>query len=120
MKYTPETILGATLPCGAKVVEAQYASSPANEIIVDFDRPPEQGDDKGHSYYFSVYGKHVYNYLPDLIPPELAMTLRDQFAMAALAGICTNRENAPYLISNAASVAYRIADAMMAERAKAR
>jgi hypothetical protein len=47
------------------------------------------------------------------------MTLRDYFAAAALQGMLADIQcNAPFSDSDAANDAYKIADAMLAERAK--
>ena len=50
----------------------------------------------------------------------VAMTLRDYFAAAALQGLCAAHDGGQWMTEAeaAATVAYRHADAMLAERAK--
>jgi hypothetical protein len=53
--------------------------------------------------------------------PISGMTLRDYFAAKAVAGMLSNERPisiSPHLFANEASLAYSIADAMLAERAK--
>lgn len=126
MLYTPETIIGATLPCGAKVVSARWFDRNIDDdIVATFDREP-YGRKISEGFCFKPDGKHYRGELPDLTPPmhgervntfdppEPTMTLRDQFAMAAIAAA---RDLRP---ESVARRCYEIADAMMAERAKAR
>lgn len=45
-------------------------------------------------------------------------TLRDEFAMAALTGLCANKDCTDYVASALANWSYEIAGAMMRERDK--
>lgn len=70
---TPETAIGARLPCGATVVGAYLT---ADGVTVNFDRDPQ--NDKARvtagrtGRTFNKDGSHELGYLPDLIPPAPA------------------------------------------------
>ena len=56
---------------------------------------------------------------PDTKIPHTGISVRDYFAAAALQGMLADIQcNAPFSDSDAANDAYKIADAMLAERAK--
>ncbi len=52
------------------------------------------------------------------INTQPGMSLRDWFAGQALAGFCSIKELSPEQVSQVISGVYRLADAMLAERAK--
>lgn len=68
---TPETAMGATLPCGAKVERVEICPEIADEVTVYFDRVPigGGGGDQPKIRQFSLDGSHVYGDLPNLTPP---------------------------------------------------
>jgi hypothetical protein len=63
---TPQTAIGCTLPCGAKVVRAETIGERGN-IFVYFDRA-HNGWRKNDRFEYAPSGKHAYNGLPNLIP----------------------------------------------------
>jgi hypothetical protein len=64
---TPETAIGCTLPCGAKVVEAWDGKD--GGTAVNFDRPPSGGIDVDKfGRCFRADGRHYTDGLPNLIP----------------------------------------------------
>lgn len=68
IRYTPETVIGCRLPCGA-VVESSAGFDP---FVVTFDRGPV--NIYGHAqpcrdWTFNRDGRHCYATLPDLLPP---------------------------------------------------
>lgn len=63
---TPQTAIGSTLPCGAKVVDA--FSSRGGDIAVTFDREPKGGKWGRGFYNYNSCGRHWRGDLPDLTP----------------------------------------------------
>jgi len=64
---TPETAIGCTLPCGAKVVEAWDGKD--GGTAVNFDRPPSGGiDGDKFGRCFKADGRHYNDGLFNLIP----------------------------------------------------
>jgi hypothetical protein len=64
---TPETAIGATLPCGAKVVRAEWHRE---RIVVDFDHPPSGSFGPRFNRSFKANGEHTLGELPNLTPPQ--------------------------------------------------
>jgi hypothetical protein len=69
---TPETAIGATLPCGAKVVRSHqyihdFSSKTGYLFVVDFDRAPE-GKQTADGWLTRSDGSNHYGSLPDLTP----------------------------------------------------
>lgn len=66
---TPETAIGARLPCGATVVKARARGG--GLVVVDFDRPPAGTErDVYAGRVFDANGRHEFRELPNLIPPN--------------------------------------------------
>jgi hypothetical protein len=68
---TPETALGARLPCGATVIEAEehQCADRVLAVRVDFDRPPAHDKhDRRNGWLYTPDGKNYYSGTPDLIP----------------------------------------------------
>jgi hypothetical protein len=65
---TPETAIGARLPCGAVVKKAEKPDSDG-DIPVWFDCIPKDGQHKTGPYLFRPNGAHYAGELPNLIPP---------------------------------------------------
>jgi hypothetical protein len=64
---TPETAIGCTLSCGAKVVRASWGDE--GRVDVDFDRAPAGTETEIYEgRVFHRNGSHAYDRLPDLIP----------------------------------------------------